>query len=198
MLCKIKTMNSYSRVIGALLLMVALFVGLAPLTGCSSEQSDEEVISASLTSELDAIKNLDDGFINDLSESVNMSQLSLYGIDGVEFMKSYLEGFDYSIDSITVDGDTATAQITLTCKSYTGYQSALRDAVDEITSNTDVIAGYSESDINERIGDIVVSSLENVELKATEPITIDYTKNDGVWQAASSTSGDIASALITN
>ena len=72
------------------------------------------------------------------------------------------------LDSImnNVDGDSATAQITLTCKSYTGYLQALQTAVDE--------------------------------LAATQPITITYTKVDGTWEPASSTSGDIAAALMTN
>ena len=95
-----------------------LSIGMVGLAGCSGGASDEEAIRASLASELDSIKNIDDAFVNEFSESIDMSQLSVYGIDGVEFMKSYLSGFDYAIDSINVDGDSATAQITLTCKSY--------------------------------------------------------------------------------
>ena len=91
-------------------------VGLA---GCSGGTSDEDAIRASLASELDSIKNIDDAFVNEFSESIDMSQLSVYGIDGVE-------------------------------------------------------------------------------LAATKPITITYTKVDGTWEPASSTSGDIAAALMTN
>lgn len=198
MLCKVNTLKNYTSIIGGVLLALALLMGSALSLGCTGAQSDEEIIEASLSSELDSIKNLEDGFVTDLRESIDMSQLSIYGIDGVEFMKSYLDGFDYTIDSITVDGDTATAQITLTCKSYTDYQTALSDAVKEITDNPDMIASWSEADINQHIGEIVISSLDNVSLKPTEPITITYTKQDGKWQAASATSGDIASALITN
>lgn len=87
-----------------------------------------------------------------------MSQLSVYGIDGVEFMKSYLSGFDYTIDSINVDGDSATAQITLTCKSYTGYLQALQTAVDEVTADPDALAALSNDEINQKIGEIVIGS----------------------------------------
>ncbi len=172
-------------------------VGLA---GCSSGTSDEDAIRASLSSELDSIKNIDDAFVNEFSESIDMSQLSVYGIDGVEFMKSYLSGFDYTIDSINVDGDgdSATAQITLTCKSYTGYLQALQTAVDEVTADPDALAALSNDEINQKIGEIVIGSLDGVELAATQPITITYTKVDGTWEPASSTSGDIAAALMTN
>ena len=172
-------------------------VGLA---GCSSGTSDEDAIRASLSSELDSIKNIDDAFVNEFSESIDMSQLSVYGIDGVEFMKSYLSGFDYTIDSINVDGDSATAQIALTCRSYTGYLQALQTAVDEVTADPDALAALSSQRLesNQKIGEIVIGSLDGVEPAATQPITITYTKVDGTWEPASSTSGDIAAALMTN
>ena len=127
----------------ALLVAIMMIAAACSLSGCLGSPSDEDAIRAKLTSELDSIKNLDDSFVDEFSESINMSQLSVYGIDGVAFMKSYLDGFDYAIDSITVDGDRATAQITITCKSYTGYQGALQNAVTDITANPDEIAALS-------------------------------------------------------
>lgn len=130
--------KSRSTIQGFLVVLAALLtlsIGMVGLAGCSGGTSDEDAIRASLASELDSIKNIDDAFVNEFSESIDMSQLSVYGIDGVEFMKSYLSGFDYAIDSINVDGDSATAQITLTCKSYTGYLQALQTAVDEVTAD---------------------------------------------------------------
>ena len=118
---KLKSRSTIQGFIVTLAALLALSIGMVGLAGCSSGTSDEDAIRASLSSELDSIKNIDDAFVNEFSESIDMSQLSVYGIDGVEFMKSYLSGFDYTIDSINVDGDSATAQITLTCKSYTGY-----------------------------------------------------------------------------
>lgn len=195
---KLKSRSTIQGNLVAIAALLLLAIGLVGLTGCSNNQSDEDAIRSSLTSELDSIKNIDDSFVNEFSESIDMSQLSVYGIDGVEFMKSYLSGFDYSIDSINVDGDSATAQITLTCKSYTGYQQALQQAVDEITADPDALAASSNDEINQKIGEIVIGSLDGVELAATQPITITYTEVDGTWEPASSTSGDIAAALMTN
>ena len=87
---------------------------------------------------------------------------------------------------------------TLTCKSYTGYLQALQTAVDEVTADPDALAALSNDEINQKIGEIVIGSLDGVELAATQPITITYTKVDGTWEPASSTSGDIAAALMTN
>lgn len=195
---KLKSRSTIQGFIVTLATLLALSIGMVGLASCSSGTSDEDAIRASLSSELDSIKNIDDAFVNEFSESIDMSQLSVYGIDGVEFMKSYLSGFDYTIDSINVDGDNATAQITLTCKSYTGYLQALQTTVDEVTADPDALAALSNDEINQKIGEIVIGSLDGVELAATQPITITYTKVDGTWEPASSTSGDIAAALMTN
>ena len=195
---KLKSRSTIQGFIVTLATLLALSIGMVGLASCSSGTSDEDAIRASLSSELDSIKNIDDAFVNEFSESIDMSQLSGYGIDGVEFMKSYLSGFDYTIDSINVDGDSATAQITLTCKSYTGYLQALQTAVDEVTADPDALAALSNDEINQKIGEIVIGSLDGVELAATQPITITYTKVDGTWEPASSTSGDIAAALMPN
>lgn len=195
---KSKSRSTIQGFLVALAALLALSIGMVGLAGCSGGTSDEDAIRASLASELDSIKNIDDAFVNEFSESIDMSQLSVYGIDGVEFMKSYLSGFDYAIDSINVDGDSATAQITLTCKSYTGYLQALQTAVDEVTADPDALAALSNDEINQKIGEIVIGSLDGVELAATQPITITYTKVDGTWEPASSTSGDIVAALMTN
>ena len=61
---------------GAAALLLALAVMVA-LPGCGGGQSDEDVIRASLSQELDSIKNIDDSFVNEFSESINMSQLSV-------------------------------------------------------------------------------------------------------------------------
>ncbi len=62
--------------------VLGLSFGMVSLSGCAGGQTDEDVIRASLTSELDSIKNIDDAFVSEFNESINMSQLSVYGIDG--------------------------------------------------------------------------------------------------------------------
>ena len=62
------------------------------------------------------------------------------GIDPKEYAKSYLEGFDYKIGDVTVDEDkgTATAEVTITCKSMnqivedfaTQYQEKVAASID--------------------------------------------------------------------
>ena len=153
---KLKSRSTIQGFIVTLATLLALSIGMVGLASCSSGTSDEDAIRASLSSELDSIKNIDDAFVNEFSESIDMSQ------------------------------------------SYTGYLQALQTAVDEVTADPDALAALSNDEINQKIGEIVIGSLDGVELAATQPITITYTKVDGTWEPASSTPGDIAAALMTN
>lgn len=45
-----------------------------------------------------------------------------------------------------------------------------------------LLPALSNDEINQKIGEIVIGSLDGVELAATQPITITYTKVDGTWE----------------
>lgn len=183
--------------VGALALAMAFSACL--VAGCSG-QSDEEVIRTAITEELDGIKNLDEETVSMLSEGMDVSQLAEFGIDGTEFMTTYLEGFDYSIDGITVDGDTAEAVVTLTCKSYSGFEQALTDAATDLMSNMSFedMANMSEEELNTLIGQTTMETLKNVEVAPCEPITIEYTKANNTWTPSDSASNDVAVAMMSN
>ena len=78
----------------------------------------EELITNDLTSQFDEIKNGGDDFLSGLEEASG-DEFEQLGIDPKEYAKSYLEGFDYKIGDVTIDEDkgTATADVTITCKS---------------------------------------------------------------------------------
>ena len=183
--------------VGALALAMAFSACL--VAGCSG-QSDEEVIRTAITEELDGIKNLDEETVSMLSEGMDVSQLAEFGIDGTEFMTTYLEGFDYYIDGITVDGDTAEAVVTLTCKSYSGFEQALTDAATDLMSNMSFedMANMSEEELNTLIGQTTMETLKNVEVAPCEPIAIEYTKANNTWTPSDSASNDVAVAMMSN
>ncbi|WP_165054812.1 MULTISPECIES: hypothetical protein [unclassified Adlercreutzia] len=183
------------KLIAAILLGALLTFSLVAFTGCGS--NDEQVIRDAITDELNSYKTLDDEVVNTLIADMDADELSDYGIDGAEFIKSYLAGFDYTIDSVTVDGDTAEAVITMTCKSYSGFEQALEEAATGIMEDESLM-DMSEEEVNDLIGSTIMDALDNVELAQTEPITIAYTKNGNVWEPAASTSNDVATALMTN
>lgn len=183
--------------------MIAAFAATALLAfsavafvGCGGE-SDEDLIRGALTEELETIKTLDDATIAQMTGTMNTSTFATYGIDPSEFMKTYLEGFDYSIDSVTVDGDTAKATVTLTCKSFSAYESTLEANTKKAIETQDV-ASMNQTQINELVGKIMMDSLKEVQPVACDPITIEYTNADGAWTPTAASEQAISTALLTN
>lgn len=185
------------KIITTLMVATAMVFTLGAFTGCSG-QNDEQVIREALSKELDACKNLDDNAMQELIGDMDLSELTTYGINGTDFMKSYLEGFDYSIDSVTVDGDKAEAIVTLTCKSFSGFETALTSAAESIVSDPTAYADMSMDELNQMLGTMVMDAINGVELAKTEPITISYTKSGNEWTPDSTASQNISSAMMTN
>lgn len=184
------------RTIAAFAASAVLAFSMIAFVGCGGE-SDEDVIRGALTEELESIKTLDESFLGSMTSDMDAASFAAYGIDVNEFMSTYLAGFDYSIDSITVEGETANAVVTLTCKSFSAYETALEANTYAAIESND-IASMSEDQINALVGKIMMDSLGQVEPAATDPITIEYEKVDNVWTPTAASEQAITTALLTN
>lgn len=168
-------------------------VCLGMLAGCGP--SNEEVIRTGVTQELDGLKNQDDAAMAEIVSGANMSGLSAYGLDANEFMKAYLNGFDYRIDDVTVDGDKAQVTVVLTCKSFSAYEKALQDAADQLMVD-ESFAELDRSAMNQKIGETVMTALAGIEPTETEPIVLDYELANNTWSPTASAERNIAGALL--
>ena len=162
---------------GALATLIACAMAAClGLVACSSGPTDEEVIKEGIASELDPIKNLDDATLDEiLSEAGSeFAMLESMGIDSKTLVKSYLDGFDYTIDSVEVDGDSAKATLTATCKSFTDASTKAEELADE------QLASMTQDDITAKIGEITMQAID--ETQAIDmPLVLTFTKNDNEW-----------------
>ena len=78
--------------------------------------------------ELERLKTHDEALLDELAADSGVDQLATYGIDAKSFIAAYLDGFDYRIDEVKVDGDSATATVVLTCKKFDAFAQALTEA----------------------------------------------------------------------
>lgn len=184
------------KLIATIALTGLLAFSFVTLAGCGGK-SDEDVIREAITDELDAYKNLDESVVDELIADMDVDQLAMFGIDGVEFMRSYLNGFDYTVESVTVDGDTAQAVITLTCKSFSGYEQALESASESFGSGA-AVEDMTVEEMYTMVGQLIMEALDSVEVAQTKPITIEYVKADNVWEPSATASNDVATAMMTN
>lgn len=169
------------RKIAAMLCATVLALGaLGAVAGCGP--NNEEVIREAIAKDMDAFKNADDAAIQQIvtADAQAGGNLDEVGIDQEQFAIAQLDGFDYSIDDITVDGDHATATITITSKSASDYAARMEALQEELTNDP----SFTELDTDvamEAYGQRVMELLGQTEL-STGTITLDYELKDRTWQ----------------
>ncbi len=176
-------------------MMLVCMLALGCFTGCA--KSDVEVIYDAISEKLDCIKNLEGETIEEIENDLDTNFLNAYGISGDEFLQSYFDNFDYVINDIVVDNDTAQATVTLTCKSFSAFQEILNESVAEFDTN-DRIWSMSEEELTAYLGDLIMESINSTKVTTTNLVIIDYTKVDNVWESTEESSSTIVNAILTN
>ncbi len=177
---------------------LALVTALA-LTGCSGTGTDpEEEVRAAIAAEFDAFKNLEGDVIDELAEEMGKAGLDDYGIEADEYIVSMFEGFDYSIDDIAVEGDTATATITVMSKSLDTIANPDPDAMYEAIADA-IMSGEVDPNDNDAViawsGAYVMGLLDAVE-PTEKTIELTYTNGDDGWQMEDSSESEIEKIFL--
>lgn len=176
-------------------LMAALAACVVLLSGCGGP-SVEELITNDLTSQFDEIKNGGDDFLAGLEEASG-DEFEQLGIDPKEYAKSYLEGFDYKIGDVTVDEDkgTATAEVTITCKSMNKIVEDFATQYQEKVAALDTMP--SEDDLYKMAGQVMVDVTKAAKTKDTK-VTFKYSANeDNEWSADDSATTEMMNAMMS-
>lgn len=188
-----KTVTGIKKIALVGLSATLLSFGALTITGCG--KSDEEVVREGVARELDQIKNMDPEFIESIAADSLGNQFEAYGIDTTEFMRTYFAGFDYTIDNVTVDGDTAVATVTLTCKSFTEIYTAITDKATELSTNSD-IGNMSEDEVNQLIGTTIMDAVGSVTATQTAPVDLTFQLNGNTWEPTASCLSALENALF--
>ena len=117
--------------------------------------------------------------------------------DPKEYAKSYLEGFDYKIGDVTVDEDkgTATAEVTITCKSMNKIVEDFATQYQEKVAALDTTP--SEDDLYKMAGQVMVDVTKAAKTKDTK-VTFKYSANeDNEWSADDSATTEMMNAMMS-
>lgn len=174
--------SALRAVAGSVCAVLALAGGLM-LGGCSGVDP-EEAIRADISSGLDELKNMDEDALAEYADSLGDMGLDAYGIDNETLITAMVDGFDYAIDSVTVDGDTATATVTVTSKSMSELvnldSDALYEAImDAVASGELDIA--DEDAISTWSGEYLMGLVDQIE-PTEKSLEFLYTKGDDGWE----------------
>jgi hypothetical protein len=96
----------------------ALTLGLCACGGNDTEA--EAAIESEITEQLDDLKDCRGEAMDIVKQKLNDSvgtTLDDMGVDRDELVSTYMDGFDYKVDDVSVTGKSAEARVTLTCRS---------------------------------------------------------------------------------
>ena len=171
----------------ACLVCSVLVVGALTLTGCGSSNSgsgnaDQEAISKDLTTQLESFKSSGSKALADELKA-NESTFKTLGIDSDEFAKEMMDGFSYSIGTITVkDGaKSATAEVKLTSKTVVSALTALVNNIPSAVTSLSADDISSEDKINKFIGKLLLQAAKSAGTESTT-ITLTYSKSGDNWK----------------
>ena len=113
------------------------------------------------------------------------------------FAQYLIEGFDYKIGDVTVDEDkgTATAEVTITCKSMNKIVEDFATQYQEKVAALDTMP--SEDDLYKMAGQVMVDVTKAAKTKDTK-VTFKYSANeDNEWSADDSATTEMMNAMMS-
>ena len=152
------------------------FTAVVACFGLCSCSNDESAIKKAISSDFDTIKNLTEADL----EGVESLGLDEYGISDLDFYKAYFEDFAYSIDKVEVNGDKATATVTMTIKSVSEFGTAFADSISKLDYSE--LLTMTESELNKALADMVFDAVHAVKATPLDPIQVTLTKTSSGWE----------------
>lgn len=156
--------------------------------------SDEELIISDVDSYFEADDDMRSGFIAGL-ESGSGGELGQLGISADEFADAYLDGYGYEVGTVTVDGDTAEVEVTVTIKSYAEIMSTFESNFNAWAESVDPSTITSEDQVYQKAGEMLMAAAQAAEPQAYDA-TLTFTQDSGgVWWMDSSSEYELMSIL---
>lgn len=187
-------MKPIKTIAAACLAAAALSVGALSLGACGP--SAEEAMRQGVADELERLKAHDGALLDELAADSGIDQLATYGIDAKSFIVAYLDGFDYRIDEVKVDGDSATATVVLTCKKFDAFAQALTEATTSLAEDGQTTELDADR-INEKVGQLVLEALGSVEPSESDPVELTFARTDNAWEPTSGAEQALSTALFS-
>ncbi|MGI6221553.1 MAG: hypothetical protein ACOYIP_06780 [Coriobacteriales bacterium] len=180
--------NKFLSRIAAATAAAMLVLGLGLAAGCSQQSGGSEptddaaLINEQITESFDAVKtqlsSVDNATLNSMFSSDDLASFEAMGLDGAEFVKELMNGFDYEVGDITVNGDVAEAAVTMKMKDLKEWMSAIEDGAIQLAMDN---PGITQDEMMAQMGPLMMDALQNIEGMVDIPITINAEKKNGEW-----------------
>ena len=183
----------------ATLMCCALALGfVCGLSGCG--KNDEAVIRETITQALDVFKTPTRENLEPIitKSGADLSQIEEYGVDPYELIEHCLSHFDYTIDTVAIDGDAATATLTLKNADVTAAVNAVQE---EMTQNASEYADIlsSEDALKQFMGVFFGKVYEKLDASqdfVQNEAQVKLSKVDGQWQVQEDSITQLVSGMF--
>ncbi len=156
--------------------MMVMSVGA--LAGCNAaNEANEEVIREAITQELDPYKNHDSRAVDQI-RSQNAVALATVGIDGEQYAEALLDGFDYAIEDVTVDGNNATATLVMTQKNIDENEA---EAIMEELVEDPAFVAMTDDERKAAVGEKIFEYIESVPSAPQDPVELEFVMEGNMW-----------------
>lgn len=178
----------------AVVLGAVLVVGL---TACGGNPADQ--VRSVVTSNFDQVKNLDAEAIEELGNMDELKELeTAYGLSSDRVIKAFYGRFDYKVDDVTVDGDTATVKIT---SSNVDLQKVMEGYMDDLTEFATseeaekLVTEGGQQAVQDKVVKLLMGAFEADDVPTTEGQTELAMERDGdTWTYAND--GEVLQVLF--
>ena len=128
-----------------------------------------------------------------------LDQVKAMGVDPIELIQHMFAKFDYSVGDVKVDGDTATAKLTLT---NVDLQSVMNDVQSNMTSDSEFMAKVTEAassgdmtKVYPLVFEKMYAGIDASDKLVTSDVEMKLDKKDGQWTVNEDNMSDIVSSM---
>jgi hypothetical protein len=196
---------------GILAAVMTVFLSLGITLSVSACSNTEQVIRDGLEKELAAFKDptveslkkaiVDLGGDESDAESLesSFSQLDTYGLKADDLLHYMFLDYDYKVGDIKVDGDKATAKVTLTSKDFASAAQELTEYFQSTEGVKEITDAYANGDQKAMYKVIFDKFFELIEAAdtTTNDVTLNLTKDGDTWSVTDESNTDLVNALFS-
>lgn len=184
----------FKKAFAAVAMSAFIALSLCGLVGCAD--NSKQVITDSLTEEIESLKNPDAEMIAEMSSEVPANTFEQLGLNSDDVVRALFEGFDGTVDSVEVNGKNAEAVVTLSSKDFSQIEDVMTEVTDELSNNVEQFSGMSQSEIMAWVGQQLMEKINAMPVVTHDPITIEYVLNGNTWEPTEDAETAVFKALF--
>lgn len=154
---------------------------LVVLPGCGGK-SEEQQIREALSAELDQLKTRSgDEYDEAISElEPELAELEEFGISAEDLIDKVFADFDYKIDSVEVDGDSAKVGASITSRDFSDFSDRFTTAIEDFVADAGN-QNLSEEEVSAKMGELILQVMDESETSTVEMTGTGAKSSDGTW-----------------